>query len=263
MRSRRANSDDDRAAAEETLRVLATDTREQAAPVRLEVARALGELTEARFRPLLVPLMFDPSLDVAREAIRGAGKHPSGDFLLVAPLVSLMRNRLLKATARQVLVGYGDEIVDTLAYFLADKDEDVWIRRHVPSTLALIPTERSLAVLVTALADEDGFIRYKAGAAIEHIKRDRPDLQVDPTVVEKQIHQEATRAFSAFTLRYNLFVVGGLDATSLLARALEEKHRRARRADLPLAGDGASSRGHRRGENGVDAGGCAFAIGCD
>ena len=223
-----SESDDDRAAAEETLRVLATDTREHAAPVRLEVARALGELTEARFRTLLVPLMFDPSLDVAREAIRSAGKHPSGDFLLVAPLVSLMRNRLLKATARQVLVGYGDEIIDTLAYFLADKEEDVWIRRHVPSTLALIPSQRSVDVLVTALSDSDGFIRYKAGAAIERIKRDRPDLQLDPAVIEKQIHQEATRAFGAFTLHYNLFVVGGLDATSLLARALEEKHRRAR-----------------------------------
>ena len=96
--------------------------------------------------------------------------------------------------------------------------------------MALIPSQRSLDVLVTALADDDGFIRYKAGAAIERIRRDRPDLHIDPAVVEKQILQEATRAFSAFTLHYNLFVVGGLDAASLLARALEEKHRRARDA---------------------------------
>jgi HEAT repeat protein/CRP-like cAMP-binding protein len=226
----------DRAMAEEKLRVLGADTREQAAPVRLEVARALGELPEARFRTLLVPLMFDPSLDVAREAIRSAGKLPSGDYLLVAPLVSLMRHRLLKAAAREVLVGYGEEIIDTLAYFLADKDEDIWIRRHVPSTLALIPSQRSLDVLMKALADDDGFIRFKAGAAIDRIRRDRPDLRIDPAVVDKQIHQEATRAFSAFTLHHNLFVVGGLDSTSLLARALEEKHRRARGRIFHLLG---------------------------
>ena len=90
-----------------------------------------------------------------------------------------------------MLVGYGEQIVDTLAYFLQDKDEDIWIRRHVPSTLALIPSQRSLDVLTTALEDADGFVRYKASGAIERIRRDRPDLQVDRPVVERQILQEA------------------------------------------------------------------------
>ena len=51
-------------------------------------------------------------------------------LLFVPPLLSLMRNRLLKGPAREVLVSYGTGIVDALAYFMRDPEEDVWIRRH-------------------------------------------------------------------------------------------------------------------------------------
>ncbi len=213
--------------AEEVFRRLTEDTRDQQRHVRLEVAQALGQVQHPEFRSLLVPLMYDADLEVARTAIQSAGKLGAGDYLFVPPLVSLLRNRLLKAAARQVLVGYGDGVVDALAYFLRDRDEDPWVRRHVPSTLALIPTQKSMDALVGALADPDGFVRFKAGAAIERLRQDHPDLRVDREVVERQIAQETTRAFNALTLHHNLFVAGGLDASSLLARALKEKHERA------------------------------------
>jgi HEAT repeat protein/CRP-like cAMP-binding protein len=217
----------DVAKAEEVFRRLTEDTRDQHKQVRLEVAQALGQVQNPEFRSLLVPLMYDADLDVARAAIQSAGKLGGGDYLFVPPLVSLLRNRLLKASARQVLVGYGDGVVDALAYFLRDRDEDPWVRRHVPSTLALIPTQKSMDVMAGALADPDGFVRYKAGAAIERLRQENADLRVDGKVVEQQIGQETTRAFNALTLHHNLFSAGGLDAASLLARALKEKHERA------------------------------------
>jgi AAA family ATP:ADP antiporter len=222
--------DSDRDAAEDALRTLASDTREQAAPIRIEVAKGLGQMKHPRFRPLLVPLMYDADLSVAREAIQSAARLGPGDpadFLFVTPLVSRMRNRLLKPAARQVLVAYGEDVVDVLAYFLRDPEEDIWVRRHVPSTLALIPSQRALDVLVAALEDPDGFVRFKAGAGIERLRSERPDLQLDTTVVERQITTETTRAFGALTLHHNLFARGGLDANALLSRALTEKHDRA------------------------------------
>ncbi|MCA1583210.1 MAG: MFS transporter [Acidobacteria bacterium] len=219
-------------AAEEALRRLADDTREQEATVRLEVAQALGHVQNPRFRPMLIPLMYDADLNVARAAILSAGKMGSSDYLFVPPLVSLLRNRLLKASARQVLVGYGEGVIDALAYFLRDRDEDPWVRRHVPSTLALIPSQASMNALVSALSDADGFVRFKAIAAIERLRQDHPELTVDAAVVAHQIARETTRAFSALTLHHNLFVAGpgpdvpSLDRTSLLARALDEKHER-------------------------------------
>ena len=57
-------------------------------PVRVEVARALGQVKNSQFRPLLVPLMYDADLTVAREAIQSAGRLGASDFLFVPPLVS-------------------------------------------------------------------------------------------------------------------------------------------------------------------------------
>ena len=47
-------------------------------------------------------------------------------------------------------------------------------------------------MLTEALENADGFVRYKAGGAIERIRRDAPDLQIDSAVVERQILQETT-----------------------------------------------------------------------
>jgi AAA family ATP:ADP antiporter len=224
-----SSAEGDRTAAEEALRQLTQDTREQAAPIRIEVARALGLVRNPKFRPLLVPLMFDADVNVAQEAIRSAGRlgPAEGDYLFVPPLVSLLRNRLLKRAAREVLVSYGGDVVDALAYFLSDPEEDIWVRRHVPGTLGLIPTQRSMDVLLSALENNDGFVRFKAGGAIERLQRTAPQLTVDRVVIERQILQECTRAFGALTLHHNLFVSGGLDATSVLSQALTEKYQRA------------------------------------
>jgi ATP/ADP translocase/CRP-like cAMP-binding protein/HEAT repeat protein len=227
---------DDVALADDTLRHYSSDTREQAVPWRLQVARALGDVKNPSFRPLLVPLMYDTNLDVARAAITSAGSLGAHDFLFVPPLVSLLRNRRLKAAARSVLVGYGEAVVAPLAYFLQDRDEDKWIRRHVPSTLASLPYPVSIATLVAALDDTDGFVRFKAVAALDRLRRAHPELAIDGDAVTRHVNAEAARAFNALTLHHNLFVAGGLDQGCLLAQALTEKHQRALGRTLTLLG---------------------------
>lgn len=226
----------DVAAAEDRLRRFSSDTREQGTPWRLQTARALGEVTNPSFRPLLVPLMYDADVEVALAAIEGAGKlgasgpaeagRHNSDFLFVPPLVSLLRNRRLKSAARQVLVGYGEPVVAPLAYFMHDGDENVWVRRHVPSTLGQLPFPSSVAALLAALEDSDGYLKFKAVSALERIRRADPAMAIDAAVVTRHLNAEAGRAFSALTLHHNLFVAGGLDSSCLLARSLTEKHNR-------------------------------------
>ena len=222
--------------AEDTLRRYSADTREHGTEWRLQVARALGDVRTSSFRPLLVPLMYDANLEVARAAIESAGKLGADDFLFVAPLVSLLRNRRLKPAARAVLIGYGEAVVAPLAYFMRDREEDKWVRRHVPSTLASLPFPSSVAALLSALDEDDGFVRFKAVAALDRLRRSNPDLPIDRAVITRHVNAVAARAFSAMTLHYNLFVTGGLDANSLLARALTEKHTRALNRTLTLLG---------------------------
>ena len=211
------------AAAETTLRRMSEDTRRSAARTRREVAEALAEVENPAFRVLLVPLMYDPAREVAEAAIRTAGRLGAADYLFVPPLLSLMRNRLLKAAAREVLVGYGEDIIDTLAYFMRDPDEDIWIRRHVPSTLASIPSQKSVQVLLSALNESDGFLRYKAVKALGRLRRTHPELEIPTEPVEPLVLKEANRYFSYLSLHYNLVHRDPVAKDTLLARALAEK----------------------------------------
>ena len=222
--------------AEDTLRRYSADTRARGTEWRLHVARALGDVRNPSFRPLLVPLMYDDNLEVARAAIESAGRLGADDFLFVAPLVSLLRNRRLKPAARAVLIGYGEPVVAPLAYFMRDREEDKWVRRHVPSTLASLPFPSSMEALLGALDENDGFIRFKAVAALDRLRRSHPDLPINRDIITRHVNTEAARAFNAMTLHYNLFVAGGLDVNSLLARALVEKRTRALNRTLTLLG---------------------------
>jgi ATP/ADP translocase/CRP-like cAMP-binding protein len=227
---------DDVELAESTLRRFLEDTRAQGAQWRLQVARAMGEVKNPAFRPLLVPLMYDANMDVARAAIESAGALGTQDFLFVPPLVSLLRNRRLKSAARAVLVGYGEPVVAPLAFFMRDRDEDKWVRRHVPSTLAALPFQPSVDALVGALDDADGFLRFKAIAALDSLRRSHPDLAIDAPTISRHANLEAGRAFNALTLHYNLFTAGGMDPNTLLSRALREKYQRAVNRTLTLVG---------------------------
>jgi ATP:ADP antiporter, AAA family len=224
-----ASSDrpEDVARAQSTLRRMVDDTRASASDLRRQVARALGLVATPQCRPLLVSLMYDDDVLVARAAVNSAGTIAGDDFLFVPTLVTLMRNRRLKEPARKVLVNYGEAVVPTLAYFMADEDEDIWVRRHVPSTLARIPSEASVRALLGALDAGDGFLRYKAITALERLRRDHPQLSIDAAVIERQVLAEAGRAFGALTLYTNLFVTGGVTTSTLLARVLEERRQRA------------------------------------
>ena len=171
--------DEDVAAAEAALERLAADTRETAVEGRRQVAAALGGIGGARFRSHLVPLMFDPDPAVAREAIRSAGQGGGAEDLLVPPLVSLLRHRSLHEAARDVLVGRGEGVVEALGHFLAEEAEDVEVRRRIPATLARIPSQRSVDLLLASLGQEDETLRDQALAALERLRRDaaRPRLR--------------------------------------------------------------------------------------
>jgi len=213
----------DRLAAEETLERLASDSRTSAAPARREAARAIGRTSDPRFRQLLIPLLTDPDISVAREAIGSAHLLGDADFLFVPVLVSLLRDRRSKNTAREVLVSYGEAVVPALTFFLDDEEEDPWVRRNIPEALAAIPSMASVETLAGCLASDDGFIRYKAIKALERIRRERPDLAIDPEPVEKLLQKEIRRYYRYLGARFDLFDKGGLTEGTLVEQAIREK----------------------------------------
>ena len=214
---------DDVHAAETALRELISDVRDTAAAGRAEAATALAHIDNPRFRFLLVPLLYDRDPVVVLKAIRSAREMGASDGLFVPGLLSLLGHRALKAPAREALVGYGEEIIGALAHALRDQREHVWIRRHIPATLAQLGTQRSMDALVAALDDPDGFLRYKAIAAIEKIRRDHSAIACPRSVLESQVVRESSRYYNGLTLQHNLLRHAPDAADSLLSRALQDK----------------------------------------
>jgi AAA family ATP:ADP antiporter len=213
--------------AEAALRRLASDTREAAAEGRRQVARAVAQIQDPSFRSLLIPLMYDADIEVAKEAIGSVSRLGTADYMFVPSLVSLLRHRRLKNIARRVLVSYGEGMLDALAYFMKDPDENPWVRRHIPGTLALIPSQRSVDILLEALVDDDGFIRYKAVTALGRLRREHPELVIEPEPIQKLALRDALRFYRYLGIHYNLFEKEGLAKDSLIGRTVEEKMQRA------------------------------------
>jgi CRP-like cAMP-binding protein/HEAT repeat protein len=217
---------DDVSAAEATFVDIIADTAAETRSARRDVASAIRQIRDRRFGRLLVPLLYDPAPEVADEAMESVRSSGAGDFVFVPTLVALLRHRRLKGQARSVLVSYGEPVIDALAHFMRDADEDIWVRRHIPATLALIPSQKSVDVLAAALQEEDGFLRYKVVAALERLRRDEPNLRFPRENIERFALSEARRYFNYLSLRHNLFGRQGpqaLPADSLLAQALDQK----------------------------------------
>ena len=214
-------------AAEAALLDLAADARGSSRRVRRDVAAGIRHIDNPRFRRLLIPLLYDEAPEVAHEAMESVEAAGVSDFIFVPTLVALLRNRQLKARARQVLVSYGEQVVDVLAHFMRDQDEDLWVRRHIPTTLAQIPSQRSVDVLVGALEETDGFMRYKVIAALERLRRTDLPFSFPREALEALTLREGSHYFNYLSLHYNLFGRQQLDS-DLLAKTLQQKMERTR-----------------------------------
>ena len=219
----RSPGESDVALAEATFQRLIEDPRDTVASSRIEAAKALARTRDPRFRTLLVPLLYDHHVDVVAEAIRSARDLGVSDGLFLPGLISRLGHRTLKQAARETLVAFGDEVVPALRYALENPHEQTWVRRHIPSTLALLPTQASMDALAASVDSTDGFLRYKIIAAMESIRRNNTGLLPPPAAVEARLMRESARYCEALTLRQNLLDHAPAPHDTLVERALGER----------------------------------------
>lgn len=223
----RSGREPDAVLAAATFQRLIEDTRDAGAEGRREAARALaGVRTDApRFRTLLATLLHDHRVDVVLEAIRSARALGASDGLFLPGLLSSLAHRSLKHPARETLAAYGEASIPALRYALENPHEQVWVRRHVPSTLARLPHQAAMDALAGSLDTPDRFLRYKVIVAIERLRRHHPSLAVPRTVIEALLMKESTRYCNVLSLGNNL--LGHASATERArpedARGLEPR----------------------------------------
>ena len=214
---------EDQEEADRALASLAAAADESDAQVRRDLAAAIRHVGGIACRQLLIPLLHDRDSGVAAEAMRSVRALGSTDKLFAPTLISLLGDRQLKGGAREALVGYGEPVVEMLGHFLRDQAEDIWVRRHIPATLARVPCQASMNVLIAELAEPDGFLRYKVLAAIEKLGRAHPDLTFETEPIEKLALKEGRGYFNWLSLHHNLFIRAGLPTDSVLALTLDQK----------------------------------------
>ncbi|MDX1632008.1 MAG: Npt1/Npt2 family nucleotide transporter [Thermoanaerobaculia bacterium] len=186
---------------EEASGVLADMLSDADARVRVEAAKALGTVREPGFQEQLVQLLYDDAPDVVRgaiSAIRRRAERDSFNPLYSPSLVSLLQKRRLKQEAREALVALGEPVLPALVHFLNDPDEQRWVRRAIPKTLARIESGEVIPHLVEALpAEEDAFLRRKLLEALAGLPPERRTA-VPREAVEAEIHRESRRYFEHF-----------------------------------------------------------------
>ena len=183
--------------------------------IRAEAAKALGAIHEPRFQELLIRLLYDQEPQIAREAISAIRRRVARDGynpIYVPTLVSLLNSRRVKHDAREALVAFGEPAIPALAHFMGDGDEQLWVRRALPMTIAKIGTLAAAEKLLDQLTQSaDSFQRRKL---IESVGALPDDIRhtADSKTIDQQIHFEAGRYLQALA---DLRALGAIEKSRL------------------------------------------------
>ena len=164
--------------------------------VRAEAARALGQVAAPVAESVLLQLLYDTDLTVIRKAIHSIKTRLDRDGpnpIYVPTLVSLMGNRRLKHEAREALVAIGEDAVQPLKHFMSSDDEQIWVRRAVPKTLALLGVQSAADALEESLDAGDTLLRSKMVEALCFMRTRHRGTRFTDRAVRTQVQAEATR----------------------------------------------------------------------
>ena len=170
---------------------------------RMEAARLLAVMPESFF-PLLGPLIEDPDLEVARQAIRSA--HVIARDEMVPHLLAALARPDLADDAAGALARLGNSIVPQLEAAIGDAQVSMETRREIPSVLFRIGTAEAEQVLVEGLLQADGTLRHRVIASLNKLRVLHPEVRVNSGVIEVLLAAEIAGHYRSYQ------VIGPLQA---------------------------------------------------
>ncbi len=196
------------------------------------VAEAIGEIHHPAAVDLHMRLIAHPSRTVRKSAILSAGR--SGHRELVPVLVRLLASREASSIARRALKEFQGRILGTLIDIFTDSNENIEIRRQLPLVLAHIPKQQAVNVLIDALSDEDGLLRFRSIRALNRLRVGGHELHFDAKEISSHIETESQKALWYEHARNVLYF--GNESSDLLAQLLKEKFRQGMERVFRLLG---------------------------
>jgi ATP:ADP antiporter, AAA family len=163
---------------------------------RAEAARLIGAIGEPALLDLLPVLIADDDLEVARQGVRAAHRAPREE--LATSLLEALGRAELADEAADALARLGDVVVPRLSAALRAEDVPVEVRRELPSVLLRIGSDEAERALVGSLLEADGTVRHRVIASLNKLRAVRPDIRIDPNVVELLLAAEIAGHYRSY-----------------------------------------------------------------
>ena len=197
--------DDRLEAAEPLFAAMVAEGGEPGRPTRLEAAR-LAERMTLPFEESLRQLVRDEDPEIARTAIRAVGRGDARPY--VDLLIARLADPPLANEAQDALVTAGEDALGPLADALADRRLPPATRRAIPGVLERVGGEAAAEVLVDNLLDGDAALRLRILAALGAARDSRPDLRIDPRLLEVALGAEVLGHYRSYQVLGTILTPG-------------------------------------------------------
>jgi AAA family ATP:ADP antiporter len=177
---------------------MSLETGDQGQRTRLELARVLSDLPDV-FDPLLETLLHDPSVPVAREAIRSAGELRKSSLTPI--LLDLLSNSELCDEAAKALAKLGDSAVPLLDECMGDSSCPVAIKQLIPPILVSIGTAAATRVILNNVLERDSAFRFQMISALNKIHQQHPEITLDMQLVETVLAAEIIGHYRSYQIK--------------------------------------------------------------
>ncbi|MBD3867547.1 MAG: cyclic nucleotide-binding domain-containing protein [Acidobacteria bacterium] len=199
---------------------------------REAAATAIGMMPLSSDLSALLPdLLQDREQQVVEAAASSAGAIGSDSMLRL--LVEQLGRQAGRLAARQAFLARGDEVIPMLTECIREPALPMAIRRHIPSLLGAIGSERAVCALLTVLDDPERSLSSAAREALYRHRLPRPEI---PLVSRQRVEDKAMelarryRDLGTHLEEVRLVSDGDPAARALLVDTLEEARGRERNA---------------------------------
>jgi AAA family ATP:ADP antiporter len=162
---------------------------------RLEAARLIALAPDA-FVDLLSDLIRDEDVEVARQAIRSSRVVSTAS--VVPPLVDSLGRAELVDEATDALATFGNAILPDVEARLRNPATAAEVKRELPSVLLRVGTPEAEQLLIQNLLAADVTLRHRVITSLNKLRDVRPDLRIDPHLVEVLLAAEIAGHYRSY-----------------------------------------------------------------
>lgn len=240
----------DSTADESTNRLAVLRNHDNRIVAELAIARAAPHADTPLVREILRELIESTHPPVAEAAIAAMAEIKSDPFL--DSLVPKLAVRALRANVAAVLPAWGSGGLEHLKRVLQDEAEPDALRREVPEVLGRFAPVDAVPILLRALGDANGMIRYRTITTLERMLQATPGLAESPVgwgpnssgreLLDRELEATLTRIYEFIDQRRVLMRGAPQDANrqtgahEFLVRLLRDKQRHAEERLVRLIG---------------------------